>query len=102
MFDPNRVTDLQFGTEKQIMDRKSARIRPVDLAIPIVAMANADGGWLAIGIEDDVTFRSLKAEKELDIIPADTVSILCESNTLVSSAPLSGASSSKKLFSLSL
>ncbi len=43
VFDPNKIEDLQFSTEKQIMDRKSARIKAVDLAIPIVAMANADG-----------------------------------------------------------
>lgn len=59
MFDPNSTEDLRFSTEKQIMDRKSARIRPVDLAIPIVAMANADGGWLAIGIEDDGTITGI-------------------------------------------
>ena len=50
MFDPNRIEDLQYSTEKQIMDRKSARIRAIDLAVPVVAMANADGGYLAIGI----------------------------------------------------
>ena len=44
VFDPNKIEDLQFSTEKQIMDRKSARIKAVDVAIPIVAMANADGG----------------------------------------------------------
>ena len=67
MFDPNRIMDLQFSTEKQIMDRKSARIRPVDLAIPIVAMANADGGWLAIGIEDDGTITGIDAhEKQIN------------------------------------
>ena len=42
MFDPNKIEDLQYSTEKQIMDRKSARIKAVDLAIPIVAMANAE------------------------------------------------------------
>ena len=52
MFDPNKIEDLQYSTEKQIMDRKSARIRAVDLAIPIVAMANADGGTIAIGVSD--------------------------------------------------
>lgn len=67
MFDPNRIEDLQYSTEKQIMDRKSARIRAVDLAIPIVAMANADGGYLAIGIEDDGTITGIDAyEKNLN------------------------------------
>lgn len=59
VFDPDRIEDLQFSTEKQIMDRKSARIKAVDLAIPIVAMANADGGYLAIGIEDDGTITGI-------------------------------------------
>lgn len=59
VFGPDRIEDLQFSTEKQIMDRKSARIKAVDLAIPIVAMANADGGYLAIGIEDDGTITGI-------------------------------------------
>ena len=67
MFDPNKIEDLQFSTEKQIMERKSARIKAVDLAIPIVAMANADGGYLAIGIEDDGTITGIDAyEKNLN------------------------------------
>ena len=67
MFDPNSIADLQFSTEKQIMDRKSARIRPVDLAVSIVAMANADGGWLAIGIEDDGTITGIDShEKQIN------------------------------------
>lgn len=67
MFDPNKIEDLQYSTEKQIMDRKSARIKAVDLAIPIVAMANADGGFLAIGIEDDGTITGIDAhEKNLN------------------------------------
>lgn len=37
MFDPNKIEDLQYSTEKQIMDSKSARIRAVDLAVPIVS-----------------------------------------------------------------
>lgn len=64
MFDPNKIEDLQFSTEKQIMDRKSARIKAVDLAVPIVAMANADGGYLAIGIEDDGTITGIDAHEK--------------------------------------
>ncbi len=45
-FGPNNLHDLQFSTEKQIMDRKSARIAPRDFAIPVAAMANADGEYL--------------------------------------------------------
>ena len=32
VFDPNKIEDLQFSTEEQTLDRKSARIRAVDLA----------------------------------------------------------------------
>ena len=64
MFDPNRIEDLQYSTEKQIMDRKSARIRAIDLAVPVVAMANADGGYLAIGIEDDGTITGIDAHEK--------------------------------------
>ena len=64
MFDPNKIEDLQHSAEKQIMDRKSARIKAVDLAVPIVAMANADGGYLAIGIEDDGTITGIDAHEK--------------------------------------
>lgn len=60
-FDPNNIHDLQFSTEKQIMDRKSARLAPRDFAIPVVAMANADGGYLAVGIEDDGAITGIDA-----------------------------------------
>ena len=39
--------------ENQYFDRKSARIKPSDIAKHIVAFANANGGILAIGVEDD-------------------------------------------------
>ena len=38
--------------EMQIFDRKSVNIEPKALAISIVALANADGGTIAIGISD--------------------------------------------------
>ena len=47
------------------MDRKSARIKPADLATPIVAMANADGGFLIIGVEDYGTITGID-EKNLN------------------------------------
>ena len=47
------------------MDRKSARIKPADLATPIMAMANADGGFLIIGIEDEGTITGIN-EKNLN------------------------------------
>ena len=67
MFNPDDVYDLQYSTEKQTIDRKSARIYPRDFSIPVVAMANADGGYLAIGIEDDGTISGIDAyEKNLN------------------------------------
>lgn len=67
MFNPNKIEDLQFSTERQILDRKSARIKAIDLANPVVAMANSDGGFLAIGIEDDGTITGIDAyEKNIN------------------------------------
>lgn len=75
MFDPDSIHDLQYSTEKQIMDRKSARLPAKDFAVPVVAMANADGGWLAIGIEDDGTITGIddfeKNMNELECVPFD-------------------------------
>lgn len=57
------------------MERKSAQMAPRDLAIPIVAMANADGGYLIIGIEDDGTVTGIddydKNVNELLRVPFD-------------------------------
>ena len=39
--------------ENQYFDRKSARIKPVDILRHIVAFANANGGVLVVGIEDN-------------------------------------------------
>ena len=67
LFNPDSMIDLQYSTEKQIMDRKSAKIAPRDFSTPIVAMANADGGYLAVGIEDDGTITGIDAfEKNLN------------------------------------
>ena len=46
------INILRFTTEKQTFDRKSARIDAKALAILLIAFANADGGTIAIGIED--------------------------------------------------
>ena len=55
-YDPevNALTIEELFEEKegQIFERKSINIAPKDLAVPIVAFANADGGKLAIGITD--------------------------------------------------
>ena len=74
-FNPDNLNDLQYSTEKQIMDRKAAKIAARDFSTPIVAMANADGGYLAIGIEDDGTITGIddfeKNLNELLRVPFD-------------------------------
>ena len=49
----NDVSVFASIKENQFFDRKSARIKPNDAARHIVAFANAAGGKLAIGIEDN-------------------------------------------------
>lgn len=46
------IEEILAEEEGQIFDRKSINISPKDLAILIVAFANADGGKIAIGITD--------------------------------------------------
>lgn len=43
----------QFEPESQYLDRKSARKKPSELLKHLIAFANADGGQLVIGIEDE-------------------------------------------------
>ena len=53
------IEDIQKSTEFQVFDRKSARIDAKALAITIIAFANADGGRIAIGVEDDGTLTGV-------------------------------------------
>ena len=46
------IEEIQTRKECQTFDCKSIQIEPKALAVPIVAMANADGGVLAIGVSD--------------------------------------------------
>lgn len=46
------IEEILARKESQTFDCKSIQIDPKALAIPIVAMANADGGVLAIGVSD--------------------------------------------------
>ena len=43
---------MKTEPENKIFDRKSARIKPSDLAETISGFANADGGTVVIGIND--------------------------------------------------
>lgn len=47
------IKKLVSQPENQVFDRKSFLIEPKNLAITIVAFANADGGDIVLGIEDD-------------------------------------------------
>lgn len=47
------VAELSSAREGHYFDRKSARIKPDDLARTLVAFANASGGRLVVGMEDD-------------------------------------------------
>ena len=46
------IEEIKTRKEDQTFDCKSIMIEPKALAVPIVAMANADGGVLAIGVSD--------------------------------------------------
>lgn len=74
-FNPDNINDLCFSNEKQILDRKAAKMSARDFAIPVVAMANADGGYLVIGVEDDGTITGIddyeKNLNELLRVPFD-------------------------------
>lgn len=45
----NDIKTFSSTKENHYFDRKSARIKPVDLARHIVAFANASGGKLVVG-----------------------------------------------------
>lgn len=62
----NRIKFLVSSSENQYLERKSARIEPLDILKHLVAFANADGGSLVIGVEDnrEITgFNAYKAHK---------------------------------------
>jgi ATP-dependent DNA helicase RecG len=53
--------------EDQWFDRKSARISARDLANSMIAIANADGGWIVVGLHDghvEGTDRNVKRRNE--------------------------------------
>lgn len=57
------IQQLQKKKENQTFDRKSIRIDPKALAIPFVAFANADGGTLVIGINDNGKIEGIKGHE---------------------------------------
>lgn len=69
------IETLRSESEGQMFDRKSVRIEAKALAIVLVAMANADGGKVVVGIEDDGTLtgidRHLTHVNDLLRVPLD-------------------------------
>lgn len=62
--------------ENQYLDRKSARIRPRDILQHLVAFANADGGTLVIGVEDDGSITGFKYQQAYKIDDFKNISII--------------------------
>ena len=68
------IKEVLAFEEMQIFDRKSVKIEPKALAIPLIAFANADGGTIAIGISDserriEGTDYEIKKVNELLTVP---------------------------------
>ena len=72
------IHTLQHQPEGQQFDRKSFRIDAKSLAVILVAFANADGGDVVIGIEDDGRITGINGNddhlNELLRAPFDSVS----------------------------
>ena len=62
----HRMTIAQIcgAVESPLFDRKSARIDAKTLAIHLIAFANADGGMIAVGVEDDGTITGIDGHAE--------------------------------------
>lgn len=58
------IEKIQRTPENQYFDRKSARLAPKDLAHHISAMANASGGVIVLGVEDDGTITGVDSGRE--------------------------------------
>lgn len=61
------LTKLQYGNEGQTLDRKRASIEPKKVAEQISGFANAEGGVLVIGIEDNGEITGFKYPKSKPI-----------------------------------
>lgn len=63
----NNIEAFSFEGETQYFDRKSARKDVVEIVKHVIAFANASGGKLVIGIEDDGRVTGFKRDKAHDI-----------------------------------
>ena len=79
----HRMTIAQIcgAVESPLFDRKSARIDAKTLAIHLIAFANADGGIIAVRVEDDGTITGIDGHgehiNELLRAPFDSASPPC-------------------------
>lgn len=53
------IEEMCTTTERRQFDRKSAKIGAAAISTPMIAFANADGGLIAVGIEDDGTITGI-------------------------------------------
>ena len=65
------LSHYQFSPENQYLDRKSARKKPSELLKHLIAFANADGGQLVIGIEDEKQDNIITGFKDGRAYPID-------------------------------
>ncbi|CYV46635.1 putative transcriptional regulator [Streptococcus suis] len=65
------LSHYQFSPESQYLDRKSARKKPSELLKHLIAFANADGGQLVIGIEDEKQENIITGFKDGRAYPID-------------------------------
>lgn len=63
----NNISFYSKQRENQFFDRKSARIKPLYILKHLVAFANAEGGQLVIGIEDDGDITGFNYNKAHEI-----------------------------------
>ncbi len=64
------VKPIEYYTqsqENQFFERKSAKIKPLDILRHLVAFANAEGGQLVIGIEDNGDITGFKQKQSYSI-----------------------------------
>jgi ATP-dependent DNA helicase RecG len=72
---PNTIEYFQSAKENQFFDRKSARIKPDDIVRHLVAFANASGGTLVIGIENDGRITGFRGNGAHQIDEFKTVAV---------------------------
>lgn len=62
--DTNTIYTLLHQQEGQCFDRKSILVEPKALAVTLVAMANADGGTILIGVKDDSAVEGITGHEK--------------------------------------